>query len=55
MVKKLCLAFLLGGVCFAAGNAAELKRNDSAAVSLREPATLTAPKGPRGWYWHGLV
>ena len=55
MRKMVCFLVLLGSVSFAAGNAAELKRNDSAAVSLREPATLTAPKGPRGWYWHGLV
>ena len=55
MRKMVCFLVLLGSVSFAAGNAAELKRNASASVSLREPATLTAPKGPRGWYWHGLV
>ena len=45
---------LLLGLCLA-GNAAELKLADPAAVPLTEPATLSAPKGEKGWYWHGLV
>ena len=45
---------LLLGLCLT-GIAADLKPNDPAAVPLDEPATLTAPKGPKGWYWHGLV
>ncbi len=55
MLKRWFSVLLLGGVSIAAGSAAELKLNDPGAVSLSEPAVLSAPKGPRGWFWHGLV
>lgn len=53
MKKFLCLPALLG-FCLTAG-AAELNMNDSAPARLTEPAVLNAPKGEKGWHWHGLV
>lgn len=53
MFRQYALSLLLG-LCFS-GSAAELKLNDPAAVPLDEPAALSAPKGPKGWYLHGLV
>ena len=55
MSRPYALPFLPGLCLVGTANAAGLKLNDPAAVPLDEPATLAAPKGAKGWYWHGLV